>query len=296
MRVDGTSDVTHNAETDDFDMPFVELPGGEAVPAVGQGTWHMAEDPRRRRDEIEALTVGIDLGCALIDTAELYGNGRAEVLVGEVIRGRRDEVFLVTKVLPDHATPDGAITACEGSLRRLGTDRIDLYLLHWLGSVPLEVAVEAFSRLRDAGMIRYWGVSNFDLDDLLELGRTPGGGDVATNQVLYNLERRGIEFDLMPWCVERGTPIMAYSPIGQTRFLDHPVLQTVAVRHGATPAQIALAWVLRVTGVIAIPKASTAAHVRENRAAVAIHLTDDDLELLDRAFAPPRAKQNLAMY
>ena len=225
----------------------------------------------------------------------MYAEGGTEQLVGEAIRGRRDDVFLVSKVLPTHATLHGAIVACERSLKRLGTDRLDLYLLHWRGSVPLENTVEAFDALADAGKIRAWGVSNFDIDDMSELAGIRGAQEVATDQVLYNLERRGIEYDLTPWCFARGIPIMAYSPIGQTRFLDHPVLQTLAVRHGATPAQIALAWVLRIAGVIAIPKASTPAHVRENRVAADLHLSNADLELLDDEFAPPRAKQPLAM-
>jgi diketogulonate reductase-like aldo/keto reductase len=273
----------------------VALPSGERVPALGQGTWHMAENTRRRRDEIDALRLGIDLGCTLIDTAEMYADGRAEQLVGEAIRGRRDEVFLVSKVLPSHATARGMTVACDASLTRLGTDCLDLYLLHWRGSVPLEETVEAFGRLVRAGKIRHWGVSNFDVDDMLDLSRTRGGDDVATDQVLYNLERRGIEFDLMPWCFERAMPIMAYTPIGQTRFFDDPALQAVAVRHGATPAQIALAWVLRTDGVVAIPKASTLAHVQENREAADVRLTPADLTVLDREFAPPRAKQQLAI-
>jgi diketogulonate reductase-like aldo/keto reductase len=282
-------------DTADADLRTVGLPSGERVPALGQGTWHMAEDPRRRRAEIESLRTGLDLGCTLVDTAEMYADGRAELLVGEAIEGRREEVVLVTKVLPSHASRRGTIAACEASLARLGTDRIDLYLLHWRGSVPLEDTVDAFTRLGDAGKIRYWGVSNFDVDDMIELAGLAAGGDVATDQVLYNLERRGIEFDLMPWCRARRIPIMAYSPIGQTRFLGHPALQTVAARRGVTPAQVALAWVLRSDGVIAIPKAGSAAHVRENRVAADLHLTEDDLTLLDRVFAPPRAKQQLAI-
>jgi diketogulonate reductase-like aldo/keto reductase len=285
------SDVT----TDPAAVPTVALPNGERVPVLGQGTWHMAEDTRRRQDEIDALRVGIDLGLTLIDTAEMYANGRTEQLVGEAIRGVRNDVFLVTKVLPSHATIQGTVAACEGSLKRLGTDRLDLYLLHWRGTVPLDETVKAFGQLLQSGKIHAWGVSNFDVDDMRDLARTAGGSDVATDQVLYNLERRGIEFDLMPWCAQHGLPIMAYTPIGQTRFFGDPSLQRVAARHGATPAQIALAWVLRNDGVIAIPKASTVAHVQENRAAVDLHLTRDDLALLDRAFAPPRAKQQLAM-
>ncbi|MDQ1380252.1 MAG: hypothetical protein QOJ71_971 [Actinomycetota bacterium] len=277
------------------DLRTVGLPSGERVPALGQGTWHMAEHPRRRPAEIESLRMGLDLGCTLIDTAEMYADGRAEILVGEAIEGRREEVVLVTKVLPSHASRRGTIAACEASLARLGTDRIDLYLLHWRGSVPLEDTVDAFTRLGDAGKIRYWGVSNFDVDDMIELAGLAAGDDVATDQVLYNLERRGIEFDLMPWCLARRIPVMAYSPMGQGRHLGHPALRTVAARRGVTPAQVALAWVLRSDGVIAIPKAGSAAHVRENRVAADLHLTEDDLTLLDRVFAPPRAKQQLAI-
>jgi diketogulonate reductase-like aldo/keto reductase len=255
----------------------------------------MAEVPRRWADEVEALIVGIDLGATLIDTAEMYAQGRTETLVGEAIRNRRNDVFLVSKVLPDHASANGMADACRGSLRRLRTDWLDLYLLHWRGSIPLESTVEGFMRLQQEGLIRAWGVSNFDVDDLEELADIVGGRDVATDQVLYNLQRRGIEFDLMPWCFARGIPIMAYSPIGQTRFLDHPALQSVAVRHGATCAQVALAWVLRMSGVIAIPKAGNPAHVRENMGALAIHLTEGDLDVLDEAFAPPRVKQRLEM-
>ena len=200
----------------------VTLPNGEIIPALGQGTWHMAEDPRRRSDEIAALRLGIDLGMSLIDTAEMYADGHAELLVGEAIKGRRDQVFLVSKVLPHHATVRGTIEACDGSLLRLGVDVIDLYLLHWRGPIPLEETLEAFERLRSAGKIGNWGVSNFDLADMQDLIDIPGGSEVSTNQVLYNLEYRGIEYDLLPWCERSGLPIMAYSPIEQGRILDHP--------------------------------------------------------------------------
>ena len=264
-----------------------ELPSGEAVPVLGLGTWRLAEGLRPRAEEAAALRLGLDLGMTLIDTAEMYGDGAAEELVGEVIAGRREGLFLVSKVLPMHARRLGTITACEGSLRRLGTDRLDLYLLHWRGEAPLEETLEAFSILVRAGKIRYWGVSNFDLSDMEELVALPGGPSVATDQVLYNLTRRGIEYNLLPWCRERKIPIMAYSPIEQGRLLNQPALKNIAARHGATAAQVALAWVLRQEKVIAIPKAATPAHVEENRGALNLHLTREDLAELDRAFPPP---------
>jgi diketogulonate reductase-like aldo/keto reductase len=276
-------------------MRTTKLPSGEAIPVLGQGTWHMAEGPRRRADEIAALRCGLDLGMTLIDTAEMYADGAAEQLVGEAIAGRRDEVFLVGKVLPHNATRRGTIAACERSLRRLGTDRLDLYLLHWRGQVPLAETLEAFVALTRTGKIRHWGVSNFDVADMEELEGTPGGGAVATDQVLYNLTRRGIEYDLLPWCRKRGIPIMAYSPVEQGRLLNHPQLQDIADRHRATPAQVALAWVVRQDGLVAIPKAGTPAHVRENRAALDILLTDEDLAALDRVFPPPTGPQPLEM-
>jgi diketogulonate reductase-like aldo/keto reductase len=268
---------------------------GGTVPVLGQGTWYLGEDPRRRADEIAALRLGLDLGMTLIDTAEMYGEGGAEELVGEAIAGRRDEIFLVSKVLPQHATARGTIAACDGSLRRLKTDRIDLYLLHWRGSTPLEQTLDAFGALVKAGKIRHWGVSNFDVADMKELSSLTGGNDVATDQVLDNLTRRGIEWDLLPWCKERQIPVMAYSPVEQGRLLGHPGLHRVADRHRATAAQIALAWVLRTEGVIAIPRARTPAHVRDNRAAVDIRLTSQDIAELDRAFPPPTAKRPLEM-
>lgn len=273
----------------------IKLTSGEAIPVLGQGTWGMAEDARRRGDEIAALRLGLDLGMRLIDTAEMYADGAAEELVAEAIAGRRDEVFLVSKVLPTNATRRGTIAACERSLERLGTDWLDLYLLHWRGPLPLEGTLEAFVALVRAGKIRHWGVSNFNVSDLEELVDIPGGTAVATDQVLYNLTRRGIEYDLLPWCRARGLPIMAYSPIEQGRLLGHPELQSVATRHGATPGQVALAWVLRQNGLNAIPKAGTPAHVRENRAALDLHLTEQDLAALDRAFPPPTGPRPLEM-
>jgi diketogulonate reductase-like aldo/keto reductase len=260
---------------------------------LGQGTWRMAEDPARRADEIAALRLGLDLGLTLIDTAEMYAEGGSEELVGEAIDGRRDEVFLVSKVLPPHATKNGTIRACKQSLRRLRTDRIDLYLLHWRESVSLGETIAGFRQLMAEGKIRYWGVSNFDVDDMKELFTVHGGTDAATDQVLYNLERRGIEYDLLPWCANHSIPIMAYSPIGQGELPTHPTVIAVAKRHGVTPAQIALAWVIRRDHVIAIPKAATVEHVRENRDALDIQLTALDLAALDTAFPPPTRKKPL---
>lgn len=276
-------------------VPTTKLPAGEAVPVLGQGTWTMAEDRGRRGDEIAALRLGLDLGLTLVDTAEMYADGASEELVGEALAGRRDEAFIVSKVLPSNASRSGTIKACERSLTRLRTDRIDLYLLHWHGGVPLSETVAGFDDLVRAGKIRHWGVSNLDLDDMAELAALPGGAAVATDQVLYNLTRRGIEHDLEPWCRERSIPIMAYSPVEQGRMLGHPVLARVGERHGATPAQVALAWILRRPGVIAIPKAGRADHVRENRAALDVTLTPADLGELDRAFPPPRAARPLEM-
>jgi diketogulonate reductase-like aldo/keto reductase len=265
----------------------IKLPSGEVIPVLGQGTWGMAEDPRRRKAEVAALRLGLDLGMTLIDTAEMYADGAAEVVVAEAIAGRRDEVFLVSKVLPANATRQGTIAACERSLRRLETDRLDLYLLHWRGQTPLAETLEAFAALVKAGKVRHWGVSNCDVSDLEELVGVPGGAAVGTDQVLYNLTRRGIEYDLLPWCQKRNVPIMAYSPIEQGRLLAHPELKKVAARYGATAAQAALAWVLRQDGVVIIPKAGTMEHVRENRTALDLRLTTEDFVALDRAFPPP---------
>lgn len=276
-------------------MRMTSLPSGEAVPVLGQGTWYMGDDPRRRGAEIEALRTGLDLGMTLIDTAEMYGNGASEKLVGEAITGRRDEVFLVSKVLPSNASRSGTIAACERSLRRLGTDRLDLYLLHWRGNVPFAQTIEAFEELRQAGKIRHWGVSNLDINDFEELLETPGGNAVAVNQVLYNLSRRGIEFDLLPACQAQRVPVMAYSPIEQGRLAAWPILKRIAAERGVTPAQVALAWVLRQPGVIAIPKASSAAHVHDNRAALDLQLAATDLAALDREFLPPDGPEPLEM-
>jgi diketogulonate reductase-like aldo/keto reductase len=271
------------------------LPTGEAVPVLGQGTWNMGENSRRHAEEVAALSLGIDLGMTLIDTAEMYASGGAETVVADAVAGRRDEIFIVSKVLPSNASRRGVEAACERSLRRLKTDVIDLYLLHWRGSVPLSETVEAFEALKAAGKIRHWGVSNFDTDDMEELAGLAAGSAVQTNQVLYNLGRRGIEHDLIPWCRERGIPVMAYSPVEQGRLATNSRLAELARRHDASPAQIALAWAMRQDGVIVIPKASRPEHVRENRSALDIELTAEDLGELDRLFPPPRRKQPLEM-
>ncbi|WP_295462149.1 aldo/keto reductase [uncultured Pseudomonas sp.] len=270
----------------------VRLPDGTTVPALGQGTWRMGENAALHRQEVSALRQGLDLGLTLIDTAEMYADGRAEELVGEAIAGRRDDVFLVSKFYPQNATEVGVPLACERSLKRLGTDVIDLYLLHWRGQVPLIETVMALEKLRDEGKIRHWGVSNLDTADMLELA----DDRCSANQVLYNLEQRGIEHDLLPWCQRQQMPLMAYCPLGQGGdLLRHPTLATLAERHQATPAQIALAWVLRQPGVIAIPKARDAGHLEENARALDLHLGEDDFALLDGAFPPPQAKSPLAM-
>jgi diketogulonate reductase-like aldo/keto reductase len=275
------------------DLPTVTLPSGEKVPQLGQGTWHMGESARRRGEEVAALKLGLDLGMTLIDTAELYAD--AELVVAEAIKDRRDECFIVTKVLPENSTRARTIAACERSLKRLNTDRIDLYLLHWRGRPRLDETLSAFEALVSAGAIRYWGMSNFDVSDMEELFALPGGDACVTNQVLYNLRRRGIEAGLLPWCRERGVPIQAYSPIEQGRLLRDRVLTGVAIRHRATTAQIALAWVLRQPDMMVIPKAATLEHVRENRAALDIELTAQDLAELDRAFPPPAGPRPLEL-
>lgn len=276
-------------------MRTTKLPSDEAVPVLGQGTWGMGEDPINRQSEIDALRFGLDNGMKLIDTAEMYGDGAAEELVGKAILGRRDKAFLVSKVLPQNASRSGTIEACEQSLRRLETDHIDLYLLHWRSQVPLAETLEAFEELVRAGKIRHWGVSNFDVADLVELVGLHGGPAVATNQVLYNLMRRGIEYDLLPWCEQHNIPVMAYSPLEQNRLLGDHELRRIADSYSATPAQVALAWVLRNDRIIAIPKAGTPAHVKQNLSALDIALSTDDLAALDRAFAPPTAKRPLEM-
>jgi diketogulonate reductase-like aldo/keto reductase len=273
-------------------IPTISLPGGETVAALGQGTWHMGESAAKRSQEIAALRAGLDLGMSLIDTAEMYAGGIAEEIVGEAFVGRRDEIFVVSKVLPENATRRGTIAACERSLKRLKTDRIDLYLLHWRGGPALADTLAAFAALIKDGKIRHWGVSNFDTDDMEELWGLDGDG-CAANQVLYNLSRRGIEYDLVPACRERHIPIMAYSPIEQGRLLRHAALKDIARRHDATPAQIALAWLLQQDGTIVIPKSAEIARVRENRESAGVQLTDADLAALDSAFPPPKGPRPL---
>ncbi len=273
----------------------VALPSGETVPVLGQGTWGMGEENSRRAEEIAALRLGVDLGMTLIDTAEMYGDGGAEEVVGAAIAGRRAEVFLVSKVLPHHATRRGTVAACHASLKRLHAEQLDLYLLHWREHVPLAETLEGFDTLIRSGDIRCWGVSNFDTDDMRELTGLAGGTAVATDQVLYNLARRGMEYDLLPWCRARQIPVMAYSPIDQGRLLRHPGAARIARTRNATPAQVALAWVLQHADVLAIPKATRPDHVRQNRAALDIHLTREESIELDRDFPPPRRKVPLEM-
>jgi diketogulonate reductase-like aldo/keto reductase len=275
-------------------MQMIRFADGTEVPAIGQGTWKMGEDAGEVRAEVAALRLGLDLGLTLIDTAEMYGEGGAEEVVAEAIDGRREQVFLVTKAYPHNASRARLPQALERSLRRLRTDVVDLYLLHWRGNVPLAETAEAMERLREQGKLRMWGVSNLDLDDLEELGGALPA--CATDQVLYNLESRGVEFDLLPFCRRREMPVMAYSPIGQGgRMLRQRALAAVAARHGATPAQVALAWTIRGPGVVSIPKAADLDHVRENAAAARIRLTPQDLAELDAAFPPPRRKKPLEM-
>ena len=276
-------------------QPSVTLPNGEAVPAFGQGTWHMGEDRRRAAAEEAALKLGIDLGINLIDTAEMYGNGVAEEIVARATAGLRERLFIVSKVLPYNASQKGVIEACERSLKRLKTDRIDLYLLHWRGSVPLAETIAGFARLQRDGKIRHHGVSNFGTEDMQEWVGLSGGETVAANQILYNLSRRGPEFELIPWCRERRVAIMAYTPLEQGRMLGNRALNGVAARYGASPAQVALAWLLRQDGMIVIPKATQPEHVRDNRAALDLALDADDLAALDRAFPPPKARSALGM-
>jgi diketogulonate reductase-like aldo/keto reductase len=276
-------------------MKTVTLPGGERVPALGMGTWNIGDHRNTRAEEVATLRLGLDLGLRLIDTAEMYGEGLSESLIGEAIAGRRDEVFLVSKVYPHNASREGVVAACERSLRRLGTDRLDLYLLHWRGGVPLEETLAAFLALREAGKIRHFGVSNLDLGDMEELWEVPGGNEVAANQLLYNLSRRGIEFDLLPWQRAHGVPVMAYSPIEQARLLRHAGLQRFAKAHGMTPAQAALAWLLASDDIIAIPKTGSRDRLRENLGALEHPLTAEQLAELDKLFPPPRRAEPLAM-
>ncbi len=276
-------------------MKTVTLPSGERVPAFGLGSWNLGDARAARAEEIATLRLGLDLGATLIDTAEMYGDGRAEELIAEAIAGRRDEVFLVSKVYPHNASAQGAIAACERSLKRLNTDRIDLYLLHWRGAVPLAETLQAFMRLKQAGKIRHYGVSNIDLADMQELWRLPGGETVASNQLLYNLGRRGIEWDLLPWLRQRRVPIMAYSPLEQARLMQDRRLAGFAQRQGMTPAQAALAWLLAREDVIVIPKTGGRARLKENLGTLAQVLTPAQLAELDRLFPPPAAASPLQM-
>jgi diketogulonate reductase-like aldo/keto reductase len=277
------------------ELPMVTLAGGERVPALGQGTWHMGENRRRTAEEAASVRLGIELGMTLIDTAEMYGSGGAEEMVARAAEGLRDDLFIVSKFYPHNASRAGVVAACERSLERLHTDRIDLYLLHWRGSIPLSETLEGFEQLRRDGKIRHYGVSNFDRADMAEWVALKGGENVAADQVLYNLSRRGPEWDLLPWCRERGIAIMAYTPLGQGSLLRDRTLTEIARRRNATPAQVALAWLLRQEGMIVIPKAARQEHVRENRGALDVALTEEDLLALDRAFPPPKGRSALGM-
>lgn len=273
----------------------IQLPSGQSIPVLGMGTWHMGESAQNRQSEIDALRHGLNLGLSLIDTAEMYGEGGAEEVIAEVIGDRRSEVFLVSKVYPHNASKRGAIAACERSLKRLNTDYLDLYLLHWRGSVPLSETLEAFQALQQAGKIRSYGVSNFDVEDMQEAMQLKGGDAVATNQVLYNLMRRGIELNLLPWCRQQGIPIMAYSPIEQGRLLNHRTLTAIAQEHGVTTAQVAIAWLLHQENVVVIPKSSRIEHVEQNYAALNLKLSSEELATLDAAFPRPTKPVSLEM-
>ncbi len=276
-------------------MKTVKLSSGKEIPILGQGTWRMGEKASQKTAEIDALKLGIDLGMTLIDTAEMYGEGGAERVVSEAIGGRRQEVYLVSKFYPYNASYQGVINACERSLSRLKTDYLDLYLLHWRGSIPLAETLEGLQHLKQAGKILDYGVSNFDTDDMEEAESLAGGKEIATNQVLYNLIHRGIEWDLLPWCQKRSIPIMAYSPVEQRAFVNDSRLKNIAVKHNATPTQIALSWLLHQDNVISIPKATNPQHIRENFTALDIDLTEEDIKEIDLAFKPPSHKMSLAM-
>jgi diketogulonate reductase-like aldo/keto reductase len=276
-------------------MQGVRLPSGKHVPALGMGTWYMGENPSTHGEELATLRLGLDMGATLIDTAEMYGSGLSEKLVGQAIEGRRAEVFLVDKVLPQNASPRRMPKSCENSLNRLGTDHIDLYLLHWRGEVSLVETIEAFIKLRQEGKILSYGVSNLDIDDMKELWANPGGSKVQTDQILYNLTRRGIEWDLLPWLREHLVPAMAYSPIEHSRLAGNPRLVQFSERHGMTPAQVALAWLLAKPDVIVIPKAGNRRHLTENLGAVEHPLTKAQLAELENLFPPPSGPQSLEM-
>lgn len=276
-------------------MNTVVLPSGERVSALGQGTWNIGDRAETRAEEIAALRMGLDHGLTLIDTAEMYGNGRSEELVAEAIAGRRDEVFIVSKVLPENATRRGTLGACERSLKRLATDRIDLYLLHWRGSVPLAESLKALDQLQGDGKIRHYGVSNLDLADMQQLDSLTGSSGVAANQVLYNLFRRGIEWDLLPWLRARHIPVMAYSPLEQARLIKHKGLAAFAKKYGMTAAQAALAWLLAKNDVIAIPKSGNRVRLKENLGALVQSLSAAQLSELDKLFPPPSGPRSLEM-
>ncbi len=276
-------------------IPTTKLPGGTEVPALGIGTWRMGERRQDRAAEVAAIRLAVELGVTLIDTAEMYGEGGAEEVIAEAVQGRRDGLFIVSKVYPHNASRAGVAAACERSLKRLKTDRIDLYLLHWPGSHPIAETVAGFEQLVKAGKIRRWGVSNFDLGEMEEVWNLKAGSACAVNQVLYNLTRRGIEFDLIPACRERSMPIMAYSPLEQGRLTKKSVLDAIGKRHDASAFQVALAWTLRADGMISIPKAVKPEHVRENLAALKIKLTREDMAEIDAAFPPPKKKTSLGM-
>jgi diketogulonate reductase-like aldo/keto reductase len=276
-------------------MKTLQLPSGQTVPVLGMGTWQMGEQAQNRQSEIAALRHGLDLGLSLIDTAEMYGEGGAEEVVGQAIANRRSEIFLVSKVYPHNASRRGTIAACERSLKRLNTDYLDLYLLHWPGSIPLAETLAAFQTLHQAGKIRSYGVSNFDAQDMEEAALLNGGNAITTNQVLYNLMRRGIELNLLPWCRQRNIPIMAYSPIEQGRLLSNSTLQTIAHDRGVSAAQVAIAWLLHQDNVIVIPKSSRIDHVEENRAALDLKLSVAELTTLNQTFPTPNQPVPLEM-
>jgi diketogulonate reductase-like aldo/keto reductase len=273
----------------------LKLASGQSIPVLGMGTWRMGETARNRQSEIDALRHGLDLGLSLIDTAEMYGEGGAEEVIAQAVSDRRSAVFLVSKVYPYNASRTGTIAACERSLKRLKTDYLDLYLLHWRGSIPLAETLEAFQTLQQAGKIRSYGVSNFDAEDMQAATHLKGGNGIVTNQVLYNLMRRGIEWDLLPWCRQRQIPIMAYSPIEQGRLLNNRTLQAIAQERGVTTAQVAIAWLLHQERVIVMPKSSRIAHVEQNFAALNLQLKAEELAALDSAFPPPTKPVSLEM-
>lgn len=276
-------------------MKTLQLRSGKEIPILGQGTWRMGEKASQKQAEIDALKLGLDLGLSVIDTAEMYADGGAEKIVAEVIATRRSEVYLVSKFYPSNASYKELIAACDRSLSRLKTDYLDLYLLHWRGSVPLSETLLGLQHLKQTGKILDYGVSNFDTDDLQEAESLPGGKEIVVNQVLYNLLRRGIEWDLLPWCKQRQLAIMAYSPVEQRAFVNDSQLKDIATQHNATPTQIALSWLLHQDNVLSIPKATNLAHVKENCAALDIQLTEPELRQLDLTFKPPMRKVSLAM-